>query len=60
MLPLTEIVEDYLLVVFGDNVSEEKMDSIMDPELIAAVKDVYSIPDDLLAGSELKWIREEF
>ncbi|KAF8903537.1 hypothetical protein CPB85DRAFT_1021377 [Mucidula mucida] len=60
MLPLTEIVEDYLLVVFGNNVSEEQMDSIMDPELIAAVKDVYSIPDDLPAGSELKWIREEF
>ncbi len=60
MLPLTEMVEEYLLVVFGSNESEEQMDFIMNPDLIAAVKDVYAIPDDLPAGSELKWIRVEF
>ncbi|KAF9008137.1 hypothetical protein BDZ89DRAFT_1079132 [Hymenopellis radicata] len=57
MLPRMRMCGPYLLLFFGINQSEEYMDSITRPELIAAAKEVYDIPDDLDAGYELKWRR---
>ncbi|KAF9031986.1 hypothetical protein BDZ89DRAFT_602332 [Hymenopellis radicata] len=57
ILPRLQIVGPYLLILFGVNLSDEYMDSIMRPELVAAAREAYDIADDLPANHELKWRR---
>ncbi|KAF9018883.1 hypothetical protein BDZ89DRAFT_1139705 [Hymenopellis radicata] len=57
MLPRLQVVGRYLLVLFGVNLSEEYMDLIMRPELVAAAKEAYDILDEMPPSRELKWRR---
>ncbi|KAF8881645.1 hypothetical protein CPB85DRAFT_1460087 [Mucidula mucida] len=57
LLPRIKIVDPYLLIVLGVNLSDEYMASITRPELIAASKEAYNISDNLPPYNDLKWRR---
>ncbi len=44
-----------LVVLFSSNQSEDVISSIMRPEVVAAAKEAYNIPDDLPEDRKLEW-----
>ncbi len=50
-------IDGELIVLFGFNQSEDVISSIMRPEVMAAAKEAYNIPDDLPEDRKLEWRR---
>ncbi len=45
--PRVKLIKDYLVIPFSVNLSEDYISSIMRPEVVAAAKEAYNIPDDM-------------
>ncbi|KAF8886843.1 hypothetical protein CPB85DRAFT_1336035 [Mucidula mucida] len=57
LLPQMRAINGELIVLFGFNQSEYVISSIMRPEVMAAAKEAYNIPDDLPEDRKLEWRR---